>query len=60
MIGRLGSPRDPFEGQGARRTHLRVRIEGLAALGMAIGACGLAAAVWLRALAPLSDRLGLT
>jgi hypothetical protein len=29
------------------------------ALGMAIGACGLTAAVWMRTLAPLADRLGL-
>jgi len=59
MIGRLGSPRDPFEGQGARRRHLRIRVEGMMALGLAIAACGLVAAMWLRTLAPLADRFGL-
>lgn len=59
MILRLGSPRDPFEGRGARRTHLRIRVEGIFALGLAIGACGLTAALWLRTLAPLAHSLGL-
>ena len=60
MIGRFGTLRDPFEGQGAIRTHLRLRLEGVLALGLAIGACGLTTAVWLRSLAPLADRLGLS
>jgi hypothetical protein len=60
MIGRLGIPRDPFEGRGARRRHVRVRVEGFIALGMAIGACGLTAAVWLRTLAPFADRIGVS
>lgn len=60
LIGRLRIPRDPFEGRGARRTQARIRVEGVTALGMAIGACGLTAAVWLRTLAPLADRLGLS
>jgi hypothetical protein len=59
MIGRLGSPRDPFEGRGARRTQRRLRVEGFVALAMAIGACGLTVALWLRTLAPLVDRIGL-
>ena len=59
MIGRLGRTRDPFEGQGERRTVRRLRIEGVLALGLAIGACGLTAAAWLLTLAPLVDRLGL-
>jgi len=59
MIGRLRGPRDPFEGKGARRTQRRLRLEGVMALGMAIGACGLTAAVWLRTLAPLAERVGL-
>jgi hypothetical protein len=59
MLARLRTPRDPFEGRGARRTQARLRVEGLLALGMAIGACGLTAAVWMRTLAPLADRLGL-
>ncbi len=59
MIGRHGIPRDPFEGKGARRTHIRLRLEGAVALAMAIGACGLTAAVWLRTLAPFAQRFGL-
>jgi hypothetical protein len=59
MIGRLSIPRDPFEGTGARRTHLRLRIEGAFALALAIGACGLTAALWLRTLAPLMKTFGL-
>lgn len=49
MIARLGR-RDPFwdDGKGARRRHLRLRIEGLIALALAIAACGLTAAMWLR------------
>ena len=59
MLGRIGSPRDPFEGRGVRRRQLRLRVEGLMAISMAITACGLAAALWLRTLAPLADRIGL-
>ncbi len=59
MMRRLLRSRDPFEGRGAIRTQRRVRLEGLLALGMAIAACGMAAALWLRTLAPLTDRLGL-
>lgn len=59
MIGHFGSLRDPFEGQGARRTQRRLRIEGFIALALAIGACGLTAALWLRTLAPLAKSLGL-
>lgn len=59
MIRLGGIPRDPFEGRGARRRHLRLRIEGLMALAMAIAACGLTAAMWLQTLAPLAGRFGL-
>lgn len=59
MIGRIGIPRDPFEGKGARRTHLRLRIEGALALALAIGACGLTAALWVRTLAPFAEKFGL-
>ena len=59
MVARIRLPRDPFEGRGASRTKLRLRIEGVFALGIAIGACGLTAAVWLRTLAPLAERIGL-
>jgi len=60
MLGRIGSPRDPFEGRGARRRQMRLRVEGVLAISLAIAACGLTLALWLRTLAPLADRLGLT
>ncbi len=59
MFGRLAGTRDPFEGRGAARRRLRLRVEGLLALGLAIVACGLTAAVWIQALAPLAGILGL-
>lgn len=59
MIGHIGRPRDPFEGRGARRHHLRLRVEGFIALALAIVACGLTAALWLRTLAPFAERFGL-
>jgi hypothetical protein len=54
--------RDPWwgdEGKGAKRTRRRTQTEGLLALALAIVACGLSAAVWLRELAPLAHQLGL-
>jgi hypothetical protein len=57
MIGRFGSPRDPFEGRGAVRRQQRVGFEGFVALLLAIGACGMTSALWMRALAPLTERL---
>ena len=59
MNATLGSRRDPFEGHGAVRTRRRLRVEGLLALALAIVACGLTAAVWLRELAPLAHQIGL-
>jgi hypothetical protein len=49
MVARLGR-RDPFwdDGKGARRRNRRVRLEGVLALMLAIAACGLTAAMWLR------------
>ena len=54
MIARIGR-RDPYwdDGKGARRRHLRLRIEGLIALALAIAACGLTAAMWLRQILPV-------
>jgi hypothetical protein len=55
--------RDPWwgdEGSGAKRTRRRVKAEGLLAIALAIGACGLIAAMWLRTLAPLTSGLGLS
>ena len=59
MIGRL-RPRDPFwdDGTGARRSHRRVRIESFIAFSIAIVACGLTVALWLRLLAPLAKGIG--
>jgi hypothetical protein len=53
MVARIGK-RDPFwdDGKGARRRQLRLRIEGLFALLLAIGACGLTVAMWLRQVGP--------
>jgi hypothetical protein len=53
MIARLGR-RDPFwdDGKGARRRHLRLRLEGVIAIALAIAACGLTAAMWLRQILP--------
>ena len=53
--------RDPFwdDGKGARRTQRRLRFEGFVALAIAIVACGVTAALWLRTLSPLMDALGL-
>jgi hypothetical protein len=60
MLGNIGRPRDPFEGRGARRRQLRLRVEGVIAISLAIAACGLTLALWLRTLAPLVERIGLT
>jgi hypothetical protein len=60
MLGRLYRTSDPFEGKGARRKHFRLRAEGFIAFALAVAACGLTAAMWLRILAePLAQRLGM-
>ena len=61
MIGRLHHGRDPFwdDGQGAVRTRRHHQVEGAVALAIAIAACGLTAAMWLRTLAPLVAGIGL-
>ena len=61
MIRRHGA-HDPWwgdEGTGAKRTRRRLQVESLVALGMAIAACGLVAATWMRALEPLAHQLGI-
>ena len=60
MFGRLRM-RDPWwdDGTGARKTRRRVRVESFIAFTIAIVACGLTLALWLRALAPLTGGLGL-
>ena len=52
MFGRTMIGRDPYEGSSAYRRRMRVRIEGLIALILAIWACGLTAAMWIRTLSP--------
>jgi len=49
----LRNGRDPFwdDGAGARQARHRERIEGVIAFVLAIGACGLATAMWLRTVA---------
>jgi hypothetical protein len=59
MFERVLGTDDPFEGAGARRRAVRIRIEGLVAFGLAIVACGLTAAMWLRTMAPIVGQLGL-
>ncbi|MEO8572258.1 MAG: hypothetical protein ABI553_11255 [Chloroflexota bacterium] len=53
--------RDPFwdDGAGARHAQRRRRVEGALAFTIAVAACGLTAAMWLKMLAPFADRLGL-
>jgi hypothetical protein len=52
-MGLFRRRRDPFwdDGVGARQTRDRQRIEALIAFALAISACGLTTAVWLRTLA---------
>jgi hypothetical protein len=53
MMGWSLARRDPFEGTGAYRRELRLRLEGLVALSLAITATGITAAMWFRTLAPV-------
>lgn len=57
MIDRGPIRRDPYEGTGAYRKRLRLQTEGLVALALAIVACGVTAALWIRTIAPLVDRI---
>ena len=59
MLFRRRAGRDPWwdDGVGAKRSRTHQRITATAAFAMAIAACGLTAAVWLRELAPLAERL---
>jgi hypothetical protein len=59
MFGRVFRTTDPFEGTGARRRNVRVQVESFVAFALAIGACGLTAAMWLRILAPYASQFGL-
>jgi hypothetical protein len=47
---------DPFwdlEGRGAKRQRIRIKIESDIAFALAVVACGLTAAAWLRILVPV-------
>lgn len=57
MIGRAHMPRDPFEGSAAHRKRIRLRVEGVIALSLAVAACGITAAMWFRTLLPVFDRV---
>jgi hypothetical protein len=48
---------DPFEGRGAQRTRVRLRIEGVVALTMAVAAFSAALALWVGTLAPVATSL---
>jgi hypothetical protein len=58
MVARFRG-RDPFwdDGVGARRTRLRVKIEGFLAFALAIVACGLTTAMWLLQIAPFWNQI---
>jgi hypothetical protein len=54
-MARLRAARDPFwdmDGNGVRRTRRRTLVVGTIAFVLAIAATGLAAAAWIRVLAP--------
>lgn len=55
MIAKVGRGRDPFwdDGRGARRRNLVQRTEAGLALILAIAACGLTAAMWVREFLPV-------
>jgi hypothetical protein len=57
MIRGPRSLSDPFEGRAAKRTHVRVRIEGVVALTMAVAAFSAALALWVGTLAPVATNL---
>ena len=61
MVLRRRSQRDPFwdDGQGARQSRAHERLVGALAFAMAVAACGLTAAAWLRTLLPLVGGSGL-
>ncbi|MFL5684756.1 MAG: hypothetical protein ACJ77D_01755 [Chloroflexota bacterium] len=53
MVARVDR-HDPYwdDGKGARRRNRRVRLETVIALMLAVAACGLTAAMWLRQVLP--------
>jgi len=61
MLGRLRKRRDPFwdDGVGARGRNHRYLIESVMAFTLAVIACGLALAMWIRPLVTLVDPLAI-
>jgi len=61
MMAGFRTRRDPWweDGTGARRVHTRHKVISAAAFAVAITACGLATAAWLRELLPAIGGLGL-
>ncbi len=58
LVGRT-DPWWDLEGRGARRTRMRLQVESVLAFALAVGACGLTAAAWIRLAAPvILARLG--
>jgi hypothetical protein len=59
MLGRLRTTRDPFwdDGVGARSARTRHRIVSSIAFALAIAACGLTSAAWLRTVGPALEQL---
>jgi hypothetical protein len=59
MLLRIGKAHDPWwdDGVNARRTHRRTRVVSGMAMALAIGACGLTLAVWVREIGPVAERL---
>ena len=56
MINVFRRSHDPFwdmEGRGAKRTRIRLKIVSDLAFAIAIVACGLTAAAWMRILVPV-------
>jgi hypothetical protein len=54
-----GARNDPWwdDGVGARRTRTKRRVLSVAALGLAVVACGLTTAAWIHELFPTAGRL---
>ena len=59
MLLRFGKAHDPWwdDGVNARRSHRRTRVVSAIAIVLAIGACGLTLAMWVREIAPVAERM---
>lgn len=54
MLGRMRTVRDPWwdDGQGAKKARTRSQVTGVLAFALAIAACGLTVAAWVRTILP--------